>query len=321
MDKRLTQFLAVAESGSLSRAAEALGVSQPTISVNLRRLEDEHGVTLFERSSRGVVLTEFGQILHDHVRAMKRLDLHARAEIRARRSNREHGLRIGCGYAWWQFPLRDVIDGFRRDNPERSVLVDVSSSLDGLRKILSGDIALFLGTEVEALKPELAVDFTPLFKAKHAFFAREDHPLAGRSCSRSDINQYEGLDVVPIETSHFAIVDPMRDSTNDQRKISAAVLSSNSMTVCIDFLSRSNATLGYPRALEAYLAGHGIFPLDVAEEDTWETVGIYRLREKRHTRALRSFLTQIERSLEHPAAADLHLDLLAGNRVGEGRTD
>ena len=42
-----------------SLAAEALNVSQPTVSVNIRKLEDAHGVALFQRSSRGVVLTDY----------------------------------------------------------------------------------------------------------------------------------------------------------------------------------------------------------------------------------------------------------------------
>lgn len=308
MDRRLTQFLAVAETGNLSRAAELLHVSQPTISVNLRRLEEDHGVSLFERSSRGVVLTEFGQVLYDHARAMKRLDDHARAEILARRSNKEHGLRIGCGYAWWLFPLRGAVEGYRRDNPDRSVLVDVSSSLDGLRKVLSGDIALFLGTRVDALKPELAVGFTALFSARHAYFARAAHPLAGRSCSLQDIARFKRMDVVPVETGHLAIVDPQQSSTiGDPVPVSPFTLSTNSMTVCIDLMTDSDAILGYPQALEDHLARHGIVPLKVDAVELWETIGVYYLEEKEQSADFQDFLARIEERLGDQAV--IHSDI------------
>ncbi len=299
MDRRLQQFLAVAETGNLSRAAEMLKVSQPTISVNLRKLEEDHGVAFFERSSRGVVLTAFGTILFDHVRAMDRLENHARAEIRALRSKTEHGLRIGCGFAWWPFLLRDVVDGFRHDNPGRSILVDISNSLDGLRKILAGDIALFLGTEVKNLKPELAVRFNPLFQARHAVFAREFHPVAGQTCSRADLDRFERMDVVPVETSHLAIVDPAHSvKTGDLASLPRAVLSSNSMSVCIDLLKNSNATLGYPRTLEGYFAQHRIFPLDLEDGDGSETIGLYHLEEKAQAPLFRSLTTRIENALD-----------------------
>ena len=63
-------FLAVAEEGSLSAAATALKVTQPTITRQLTALEAELGVTLFERTGRTVSLTQAGLDLLDHVRTM-----------------------------------------------------------------------------------------------------------------------------------------------------------------------------------------------------------------------------------------------------------
>ncbi|MEL6607861.1 MAG: LysR family transcriptional regulator [Pseudomonadota bacterium] len=64
-------FLATAEEGSLSAAARALGQTQPTLGRQVAALEDELGVTLFERVGRGLVLTPTGQSLRDHVAAMR----------------------------------------------------------------------------------------------------------------------------------------------------------------------------------------------------------------------------------------------------------
>ena len=63
-------FLITVEEGSLSAAARALGVSQPTLSRQVSGLEDELGVALFERGGKGLELTPSGMDLVEHVKAM-----------------------------------------------------------------------------------------------------------------------------------------------------------------------------------------------------------------------------------------------------------
>lgn len=67
---RARAFLVTAEEGSLSAAARALGMSQPTLGRQVDALEEELGVVLFERAGRGLMLTPSGLELLDHVRAM-----------------------------------------------------------------------------------------------------------------------------------------------------------------------------------------------------------------------------------------------------------
>ena len=67
---RARAFLVTAEEGSLSAAARALGMAQPTLGRQVDALEDELGVILFERAGRGLTLTPSGLELLDHVRAM-----------------------------------------------------------------------------------------------------------------------------------------------------------------------------------------------------------------------------------------------------------
>lgn len=67
---RARAFLVTAEEGSLSAAARALGMAQPTLGRQVDALEDELGVVLFERVGRGLTLTPSGLELLDHVRAM-----------------------------------------------------------------------------------------------------------------------------------------------------------------------------------------------------------------------------------------------------------
>src|ERR1700741_1965002 len=67
--RHLRYFVAIAEDRSFTRAAERLWVAQPGLSTQIRRLEAELGVQLFERHSRGVYLTEAGELFLERARA------------------------------------------------------------------------------------------------------------------------------------------------------------------------------------------------------------------------------------------------------------
>ena len=72
MNQTLSQykvFYTVAETGSISRAARELYISQPAISKSIGKLEEALGTRLFARSSRGVTLTEEGTLLYGHVKS------------------------------------------------------------------------------------------------------------------------------------------------------------------------------------------------------------------------------------------------------------
>ncbi len=80
--KALRYFQAVAEFGSYSRGAEFLRLSQPALSRQIKRLEDELGTALFIRHGHGVTLTEAGRMLLARSQVILRQIDQARAEIR-----------------------------------------------------------------------------------------------------------------------------------------------------------------------------------------------------------------------------------------------
>src|SRR3546814_2409945 len=95
----LRMFMAVVEHQGFSRAAEALHVSQPAVSKAVRELEHQLGLPLVERGGargRGVVLTDHGQSLHQHARAIFALERTAMADIRERVELRSGVLRVGA---------------------------------------------------------------------------------------------------------------------------------------------------------------------------------------------------------------------------------
>src|SRR4051812_48923502 len=94
--RRLRAFVAVAEEGHVTRAAERLGMQQPPLTRLLRRLEDELGLLLLRRLPRGVRPTEAGQVLLDEARAV--LARSAELEESVRRAARGEAGRLAVGF-------------------------------------------------------------------------------------------------------------------------------------------------------------------------------------------------------------------------------
>jgi DNA-binding transcriptional LysR family regulator len=94
--RQLRYFIAIAEEGTFSRAAERLHVSQPPLSTQMKSLEDELGVRLLERSNRGVSLTAAGSVFFAETRAVLARLEHAKTE--ARRADRGDTGMLSIGF-------------------------------------------------------------------------------------------------------------------------------------------------------------------------------------------------------------------------------
>lgn len=145
MDKVLAQFLSVAEKGSITAAAAALSIAQPSLTGNIKRLEATLGVPLFERSARGVTLTRYGRTLYESVDVMQRLYENALQAIERQRIEKEEGLSLGSGYSWWSLYLKDFVLDYCARHPEASVNVVLGSALRCMDQLVAGDIVFSIG--------------------------------------------------------------------------------------------------------------------------------------------------------------------------------
>lgn len=117
LNRRIKQFLAVYECGTIHGAAEALGVSQPALTVSLRNLELDLGIKLFVRSVRGMAPTPAGDTLHRFGATLRQGGRLALEEIRMQSEDHAGGLRIGAGVAWATTILPSVLDRLQHKFP------------------------------------------------------------------------------------------------------------------------------------------------------------------------------------------------------------
>lgn len=175
--RHLRYFVAVAEEGHITRAAERLGIQQPPLSHQIRALERELGVQLFRRLPRGVELTEAGRsFLEDARAALARVGQGIEAAKRAARGEQGH-LRLAVPPTAPFLPfVPQVILAFREAYPMVSLTMEESLRTETLERLRGGqmDVA-FLRASIAA--PEGLV-VHPLLEEPMVAALPSGHPLA-----------------------------------------------------------------------------------------------------------------------------------------------
>lgn len=145
--RSLRYFLKVAEYGSITRAAAALHITQPSLTQHLRHLEDHFGLPLFMRHGRGVILTEAGktlrfkaEILIDEIDGLQ-------SQLESSRDQPRGTLSIGMPISWSELVTYPVIERFRREFPEVHIRLAVNAS-EALADLMNAN-ALQLAVLVE----------------------------------------------------------------------------------------------------------------------------------------------------------------------------
>lgn len=126
--RRLEVFAKVAELRSFSRAAEALGLTQPTVSEHVRALEDELGVPLLDRLGRGATPTRAGSLLLGYARRMLALSREARQALDQFQGRLSGELVVGGSTIPGEYLLPALIGRFKTLYPDISVCLLIGSS-------------------------------------------------------------------------------------------------------------------------------------------------------------------------------------------------
>jgi DNA-binding transcriptional LysR family regulator len=174
---QLEFFLQVVEEGSFSKAADAVGRTQPAVSIAVRRLEEEVGASLFDRSQKTPTLTEAGVVIRDYARRIMSLRDEARAAVSELRALKRGLVRVGANESTSLYLLPQVILAFRERHPEVKVEIyrHVSERLP--RVVLEGKVDF----AVLASEPtDRDLDSFPVLRDDLALILNPEHPLAAR---------------------------------------------------------------------------------------------------------------------------------------------
>lgn len=192
LDLRLVEyFVAVAEELHFGRAADRLHISQPSLSHQIRRLEENLGVKLLQRTSRRVELTFAGEaLLRDGPSILRQAH---RAILAARAAGREQ-LTVGFGGSAASGLLPEVLRVFSERYPSVEITLR-ELRLDGAKDILDGEVDVAF-TRLEPGEVDVTVEV--LSREPRVVALPVNHPLAGRDSLAFEDLRDEGFITNPV---------------------------------------------------------------------------------------------------------------------------
>ena len=263
--QQVRAFLAVAEELHFGRAAERLGVLQPPLSRTIRALEDDLGVSLFQRTTRNVRLSPAGEALIDP--AQKMLEFQSLAVDSVQRAATGETGRISFGFARSSSRTlaAALVTASQRRNP--GIVFSLESNVfaeEGISRIIDGTLDLAL---VRWDKQPPGVTGRAVMIERLCAALPENHRLASRSSIRVDELAEEDFITLPAHPSsalrentmrlcHAAGFSPrLAQEAPDSQTIGALVAAGLGISITFDSVSANTRE-----------AGTVAVPLDVAQE-------------------------------------------------------
>jgi DNA-binding transcriptional LysR family regulator len=172
---RLAVFAKVYELRSLSRSAEAVFLSQPTISGHLKKLEEEVGARLFDRLGRGVAPTKAAEVLYGYARRLLALRDEAVEAVAAMENKVRGRLMVGASTIPGNYLLPGFLSQMRTLYPELKVCLRLSDTAGVADLVEAGEVELGLtGARLENRR----LNQSPCWKDEMVLAVSRDHPWA-----------------------------------------------------------------------------------------------------------------------------------------------
>lgn len=203
--RQLRAFCYAAQSGSISKAASQLGLSQPSISLQIQALERELGVQVFERRGPRIQMTPAGEILLEIAQPLVDGIEHVGEAFRAKLGNADNGhLDIAAGESTLLYILPEVTKRFSDEFPHVTVRLHNVTGQDGMEKLRADEVEFAVGSMLDVPEDML---YYPIFNYTPTLITPPDHPLSALdNISLADIGAY-GLILPPRHLATWRVVD------------------------------------------------------------------------------------------------------------------
>lgn len=203
--KQLQHFVALADSGNMHRGSAALNISQPALSKSIRTLEQELGVLLFERLSRGMRLTPVGQWLRSRSSALLSDIQQVRTELDLIKRQTTSTVRIAAGTVLCARLIPLALARLHQVAAKVQVVVEAGYWDAQKHMLLNGEVDFFVA-DARELEDSSAFEISPLPAEPIGVYVRAAHPLAKRKrLTAADLQElaFTGLTKMPQELARI----------------------------------------------------------------------------------------------------------------------
>ena len=261
MDERhLRQVIAILRHGSLRRAAQALGVTQPTLSKSLARLEDELGVTLFDRSGSGARATPIGRYIADRAARMVEDSDRLQREVALLASGEAGEARIGFGPAMRPVFMPNFAEVVALKHPRLRLRLMSEGRPYLLAALLAGQLDIIVVADGDGLGDDDLVR-TEVMRDPLVAVAGKSHPLARQgTVSLAEFARHASISQPPA--SRFGTAQLMGLSGDDAERANFYVI--NDFATILRLVNRGLAThVGFKTHLDPAIAAGQVVRLDL----------------------------------------------------------
>jgi aminoethylphosphonate catabolism LysR family transcriptional regulator len=276
---QLRSFHAVARGGSFTAAAKALGVSQPTVTTQVKALEREFGVELFSRRGRRVELTETGSGLLDITRRLSADEKEAADYLNETRELRTGHLRVG---AVGPYHVTDMLAAFNARHPALYVSVTVGNSRQTLSDLLEyrTDVAVLAHVD-----PDPRLEAIPYRRHRVVVMCPADHGFARRKSIR--LREMDGERLIVREAG--STTRRAFEAALDRQGVAPRVVMEIGSRESIREAVAKGIGLGVVSEAE-FIADPRIRALPVSDAEIYTYAHVVYLKERQNARLVRAFL-------------------------------
>ena len=203
--KPLRAFCQAARLGSISRAAEALFLSQPAVTLQLQALERDLQVRLLERSGRRLTLTREGAALYELARPLVEgldgLDGEFRNKLKGLEASELH---VAAGSSTILYLLPAIVQAFKKTHPTVQLVLHNVTGKDGLALLRSDAVDLAVGSMLDV---PTDLSYAPVYSFDPMLIMAKDHPLAKKENLKLEDLSPHGLILPPKRLTTWRLVD------------------------------------------------------------------------------------------------------------------
>lgn len=297
--KQLRAFIHVAQTGSISKAADKLFLSQPSISLQIKALEEEVQSVLFERRGPKIKITPAGKILYDiSLPLIEGIDS-LKDTFSAQMGQIDTGtLSIAAGESTILYILPKFVTAFNELYPNISLNLRNVTGRDGMSLLRADEADFAVGSMIERVED---MNYFPIFSFDPVLIAPKDHPLAEKErLTLKDISPY-GLILPPRHLSTWRMVKMAFEQRNIPYKVT---LEAGGWEVIKKYVSMG---LGISIVTDICLNGHeNLCTIPLSEYFPKRSYGVVTRKGKHISPQARSFFELMHKDLPNFLTKEIH---------------
>lgn len=284
--RHLHYFMAVCEEMHFTKAAEKIGVSQPTLSQQIRALEDELNMPLFDRIGKKIELTEAGTLLLSYGTEILNTLQNVKDAIADLRDIQSGTIRVGIMPSDLDYRITQLVINFHNKFPK--VKLKILASIEILQQVLESEVDIGIGTNVTSDDRLISI---PLHREEYVLTVSKNHSLANRTSIY--LEELKGLPMV-MYPEGFIGRDVVEDTVKKHGFQLNSILETSSVTSIINLVKANIGATVQPYPLIRQMSDPTLHTIHIKDNPPSRSLSIIYRSDRYLGQGPKAFIKQIQ---------------------------